>query len=241
MRDQTRRLAGALPFARAREIVLSRLPDPSRETVDLMAGLGRILARDVAADRDLPAENTALRDGYALSSALTAEASPGHHAGFEVTQKLTAGDLRGLPLRGGTCAAVSTGAPVPDGADCVVPDEEVSEEEGRIGVASPRAPGENVRQRGEHFRKGEVLAPAGRWIRPEEIHALASLGLSRVETLRPARVAVITTGSELVALGDKPSAGQLWASNLYFLAAYVRMAGGQTAFLGIVPDRRADI
>jgi molybdopterin molybdotransferase len=242
VRSQTRRLGpNALSFARAREIVLSRLPAPSVETVDLLASLGRILAREVVADHDHPVENTALRDGFAVSSRLTAEASPGHHAAFEVTQRITAGDLAGVPLREGTCAAVSTGAPVPDGADCVVPDEEVVEEEDRVCVASPCAAGENVRQRGEHFRKGDVLAPAGRQIRPEEVHALASLGRSRLDTWRPPRVAVITTGSELVALGDKPAAGQLWASNLYFLAAYVRMAGGQTVFLGIVPDRREDI
>jgi len=94
----------------------------------------------------------------------------------------------------------------------------------------------HVRRRGEYFRKGEVLARAGAVIRPEEIQALAAAGNSHVPTVRPPRVAVISTGSELVDVGETVGAGQLWASNLYYIAAYVQGGGGKPHVLRIVPD-----
>ncbi|GEM_PF-79634 len=232
---------GAVTFETARDTVFSHLPPPREETVDLLDALGRVLASDVVADQDDPGEDRSLRDGYALISRASNTARPAEPAAFSIRHSVSAGDVPDFTLDEMECVSIATGAPLPEGTDTVVPLEEARIEGDRLLLSAPVGGGTHVRRRGEHFRRGDVLAPAGRVVRPEEIQALASSGLSRVKTVAFPSVAVISTGSELVDAGESVGAGQVRASNLYFIASYVRLASGRSPEMNIVPDQPAAI
>ena len=167
-------------------------------------------------------------DGYALRADDCDGAAPGAPVSLDVLSDLPAGSVSTDEVRPGTAIRIMTGAPLPAGADSVVPVEATTSEGSRVRITAPVKRGANVRLAGEDLREGEELLPKGFVLNPAALGVLASVGLSEVPVHPRARVAILTTGDELVAAGDEPGPGQIRDSNIHTMC-------GQAAAFGAVP------
>jgi molybdopterin molybdotransferase len=223
-------------FEEARKIILERVSPLGAEDVQLAAAVGRVLAHDFAAPRDFPAWDNSAMDGYAVRSGdVRAPAT------LRLSAYIPAGSPGAGPLAAGTAAKILTGAPLPAGADAVVPIEDAEEREGAVAIPGPVRPGAHVRRRGEDLRAGERILAAGAVLGPAEVSLLASCSRLSVPVFRRARVAILSTGDELVAPGEPLGPGQIHDSNGLALAAAVAQIGAQPAPLGIARDDRASL
>ncbi len=232
------------PVEEARAIFLKACPQrsPHTETVPLSEALGRITAVPVPAPEDLPPFPRTSVDGYAVRAADTFGASEGLPAYLKVTGEILMGQAPPGPLAPGEAQRISTGGALPEGADAVVMiehTEAVADDE--IGVMRPVSPGENVMHRGEDAKAGDVLLPAGHQIRAQELALLQSAGILEVEVVRRPRVAIISTGDELVSPDRRPGLGQIRESNGAAVTALVRRDGGEPTYLGMAEDHEASI
>ncbi len=209
------------------------------ETVDLLAGVGRVLAESILADRDFPPFDRATRDGYAVRAADLAEVP----ARLEVVGEVKAGDWPDpavCSVGRGQAVGIMTGSPLPAGADAVVMVEHTSllAEGSSVDVRRSVTAGENFVPRGAEARAGQRLLDRGRRLDHAGIAIAASAGKSQVPVFRKPRVAVLSTGDEVVEIDATPGPAQIRNSNSYSLAAQVQNAGGEAARLGIAPDER---
>jgi molybdopterin molybdotransferase len=230
-----------IPVEDARARVLGHVAVMGTEQVEIARALHRVLAEDVVVPRDVPPWPNSSMDGYALRSADTAAATGAAPARLAVAGRVAAGAIAERPLTAGEAFRIFTGAPMPDGADGVIPQEDVHEENGALLVPRPVRAGEFVRPRGEDMRAGETALTRGRDLGPGEIGLLATLGRPRTEVFRCPRVAILSTGDEIVDLGSAPGPGQIPNSNTYSLMAQVAEAGAVPVNLGVAPDRLEDI
>jgi molybdopterin molybdotransferase len=213
---------------------------PANERVDLAHAVGRVLARPLSADSDQPPFTRSTRDGYACRAS---EAST--HAFLALTGSVRAGDAPAPMLASGTACEIMTGAPVPDNADAVAMLEhvEVAQDEsgGRVRLLPPRTldPGENLVVRGAQARAGNELLPAGTPITAAQIALAASCGHASLDVFVRPRVAILTTGDELVPAEAVPGPGQIRNSNAPMLAALVAAAGGEPWVLPTASDNPA--
>ncbi|MFO7647013.1 gephyrin-like molybdotransferase Glp [Halomonas campaniensis] len=220
--------------ARARMIAAAR-PVEGAERVPLAQVAGRVAAEEVTATLDLPGVDNSAMDGYALR---LAERSP---EGLPVTLRVPAG-AGVLRLPPGGCARIFTGAPVPLGADAVVPQERVSlDERGRVHIEGELTEGANIRRRGEETRAGELLLPAGARLDAAAIALLASHGIAEVAVVRRLTVALISTGDELIEPGANRVPGQVYDSNRAMLTALLARAGCEVLDLGVIADTSLDL
>lgn len=232
-------MMAALPsFGEAAGVVYeyaSKLLDrPHRsEHVPLDRAVGRIPAQPIRADRDMPAFPRSTRDGFAVR---VEEASA--HGWLQVTGSIRAGDPPAGPLPAGSAWEIMTGAAVPEGADAVAMLEHVEHEGNRIRLVKDRMleAGENVVAAAAEARAGDELIPAGRWLSASQIAAAATCGYANVEVFARPRVAILTTGDELVPVSATPGAGQIRNSNAPMLAALVSQAGGDPWIMPAVKD-----
>jgi molybdopterin molybdotransferase len=207
------------------------------ETVDLDAAVGRVLAADVTSDRDLPGFRRSTVDGYAVAAASTFGASESQPALLAVVGAIEMGGAASLAVGPGQAARIPTGGMLPAGADAVVMVEHTEPiDDTALEVVRSVAPHENVIQPADDAAAGETLVRAGRRLRAQEIGLLAALGRPRVAVRRRPRVAVVSTGDEVVPIDAEPAPGQIRDVNSYSLAAQVEAAGGLPARLGIVAD-----
>ncbi|MEW5724538.1 MAG: gephyrin-like molybdotransferase Glp [Thermodesulfobacteriota bacterium] len=212
------------------------------ETVDLAAAAGRVLAEDVAAEADLPDFPRATMDGYAVRARDTYGASEGLPGLFEVVGEVAMGERPGFSVGSGQTARVWTGGMMPEGSDAVVMIEYSRRvDERTVELARPVAPFENVVRPGEDVRRGQVLLARGRRLRAQEVGLLAALGRERLLVVRVPRVAVISTGDEVVPVSQNPGPGQVRDVNTYTLSALVAEAGGTALSLGLVRDDLAEL
>jgi len=205
------------------------------ESVDLLAAAGRVLSERVTADRDLPPFPRSTRDGYAVRSADLSSLP----ATLDVIGEIKAGEEPDrIPpnVGGGQAAAIMTGAPVPAGADAVVMVEYTSQQEHRVEITHSVTPGENVVPRGAEAREGTLLLDRGLRLNPAAIALAASVGKSRLQVYKRPRVAVLTTGDEIVDVDAAPGPTQIRNSNSFSLAAQVQQAGGEPVLLPVAPD-----
>lgn len=218
-------------FEDARRLILQQASTLGVERVMLLNAPGRILAEEVVAPCDLPPYDVSAMDGYAVHAA-------GCQTGtsLKVTGFIPAGGQPSPVVTSGCAVKIMTGAPVPAGCDAVVPVEETEETEGRVRLLAPIAPGQHLRLRGEDVARGDLVIPAGSLIRPPEISMLASLGWLTVPVFRRARVAIVSTGDELVEPGMALEPGQIVNSNAFSLAAAVQECGAEPVLLGIARD-----
>jgi molybdopterin molybdotransferase len=207
------------------------------ESVDLLAADGRFLAASIVAPMALPPFMNSAVDGYAVRSAdLPREAE----RAFAVSGRVQAGSAAPQAIAPGEAVRIFTGAPMPGGADTVFMQEDVRiDAAGRVVVPSGLKPGANVRPAGEDVPEGRVALPAGRRIRPQDIALAAALGLTRLDVRRRLRIAVFSTGNEVVSPGAARTDVQLFDSNRYMLMAMLKRLGCEVSDLGILRDDRA--
>jgi molybdopterin molybdotransferase len=208
------------------------------ETVLLTEADGRVLAESITAPLPLPPFTNSAVDGYAVRSGDLGLVS---QQAFPVTGRIAAGERATSPVESGHAVRIFTGAPMPEGADTVFMQEDVRIEEGRVLLPAGLRAGANVRAAGEDVAKGSEALPAGRRLRPQDVALIAALGLTRMTVRRPIRVAVFSTGNELVAPGDVRATQQLYDSNRFMLMALLRRLGCAVGDLGILPDDTATL
>lgn len=220
--------------------LLATLPDTAQRQ-ELLATLdadGRVLAQDVVSHLEVPPQDNSSMDGYALRCADVQSGSA-----LPVSQRIAAG-MAGVPLQPGTAARIFTGAPIPPGADTVVMQEDCVLTPGSgesITVQSTPTPGQWIRRRGEDVTRNATVLDRGQRLGPAALGLAASVGLAQLQVACPPRVALFSTGDELVMPGTVApadmAAGAIYNSNRFFLAALLRRMGCVVTDLGIVPDR----
>ena len=213
--------------------ILSRVRPLGTEQVDVLGALGRVLGEPIVARRELPPWPNSSMDGYAIRSGDTRADG----AELAVVGRVTAGDMPSRRLAAGEAMRIFTGAPLPEGADAVVPQEDVAADGDRIAVPGRIERGAYVRPAGEDVRAGDVVVAPGQPAGAAEVGLLATLGYARVRVHRRPRVAILSTGNELAELGTVPGAGQIPNTNTYSLMAQTLEAGAEPVSLGVVPDR----
>jgi molybdopterin molybdotransferase len=229
-------------FEAAIRVVLEQaesLPAPSLERVSLSGSLGRVLAQAVKADRDQPGFDRSTRDGFAVRAS---DWVPG--ISLRVAGQVRAGDFwRGSPLEPRTAIEIMTGAPVPEGADAVAMVEHSRRSSDAILPLDGRSlvAGENIVLRGSEARAGAEVLPAGIRIGAAEVALAATCGYAEVEVFRRPRVAIVSTGDELVEVDRSPEPHQIRNSNSYAIAAMVTAAGGVAERLPIARDLREEV
>ncbi len=202
----------------------------------LLECLDSVLAEDVSADMDIPPFDNSAMDGYALIAADTASATQESPITLKVIADLPAGYPPPPAVRSGEAVRIMTGAPMPRGTDAVARIEDVEGGGDTVRVSRPLLPGQDLRQRGEDVRTGDLVLTAGMVVRPGEIGMLATLGRKRAKVIRAPRVAVLTTGDELVDPEEPVTPGKIRNSNLYSISAQVRACGGEPVMLGVARD-----
>jgi molybdopterin molybdotransferase len=225
-----------LAFEDARRVVEShaaQVAPGGNETLALLQAAGRVLAEPIAADRDIPPFPRSTRDGYAVRATDLATLP----AQLKVIGEIKAGPLQ-LPssLNRGEAFSIMTGAPVPQGADAVVMVEYTSPKGDSVEITKGAAPGENIVQQGAEARRGSLLLDRGAHLNETAIALAASVGKSRLQVFTRPRVAVLSTGDEIVALDAEVGLTQIRNSNSYSLAVQIQQAGGEPVLLPIAPD-----
>jgi molybdopterin molybdotransferase len=224
-----------IPVADARARILADVAGATpEETLPVARALGRVLARDVRAPFDVPPADNSAVDGYAVQGT---DLVPGGRARLRVVADLPAGAVYEGRVGPGQTLRIMTGAPMPQGADTVVP-QELSESAGDWVHLRAVEPGANVRARGEDVRTGAIVLQAGAVLRPQELGLLASLGFADIRAHRRPRVALLSTGDEVVEPGHPRRPGQIYDANRFCLGGMVEGAGADPIDLGIVPDVR---
>jgi molybdopterin molybdotransferase len=231
-----------ITLAEARRLVLDDAAPLPAERMPAEGALGRVLAEPVASPRTLPPADVSAMDGYALRAEDVAGASGEGPVALPVAFEVRAGGGAPRRLGPGEAARIFTGAPVPDGADTVVRQEDTEAAEGRVAVRVAPPRGEHVRPAGEDVREGDVVLPPGTRLGPPQLGMLASLGRTRVAVHRRPRVAILSGGDELVEPDARDlSGGRIVSSNGIALAAQCREAGAEAVDLGIARDTPQDL
>jgi len=221
--------------------ILSNIYPLGVEKVSILDALGRVIAEDIYANRDIPPLDNSAMDGYALRVEDVQKASSSHPVRLEVIEDLPAGFISKKKVEGGKAIRIMTGAPIPKGADTVIPVEETKKEDGSVLILKAVAIGENIRKSGEDVKKGDRVISKGDMIRPAEVGMLASVGRSFISVYQRPLVAILCTGDELVDVDGELDEVKIISSNSYTLAAQVKDCGGIPLQLGIAKDRKEEI
>ena len=227
-----------LTFEEARSAVeqhAATIPRPAVETVQLDATLSRILAEPIIADRDVPPFPRAMRDGYAVRAADLATLP----TRLKILGEIKAGgDPSAFHLQPGQAASIMTGAPAPAGADAVVMVEHTTSNGDIVEIARSIVSGDNIVPTGAEAHRGDSLLAPGTHVDEAVIAVAASVGKVRLRVYARPRIAILSTGDELVSLNETPGPNHIRNSNSHSLAAQVRKAGGEPAILPIAPDEK---
>jgi molybdopterin molybdotransferase len=221
----------------AQEKILSHIRELEEEERPVLDCLGQVLSQDIYSYLNIPPHDNSAMDGYAVRFEDTV-----NFPHLSVIGEVACGSFPTCKVEPGTAIRIMTGAPLPYGADVVVPFEDTDEEEqekvkpSRITIKGKVEEGENIRRRGEDIQKGVLVLPKGTLIYPPEIGVLACLGLSRAPVVRRPVVSIIATGDELAEAGQPLSPGKIYDANTYTVAAQVRCYGGIPRILGIGTD-----
>jgi molybdopterin molybdotransferase len=221
-------------FEEARRIILDHVTPLGVERVELLASLGRVLAEDMNAPWDMPLYDNSAMDGFAVRAVDCGEEA----APLQITGYIPAGGSVSGPILAGCAIRIMTGAPIPHNCDAVVPVEETEEADGMVSIKSAVRQLQHIRFRGEDVANGDTFLTAGTVVQSPEISMLASFGKAIVPVYRKARIAVLSTGDELIELGEPPEPGRIINSNALSLAAAIRETGAEPVIIGIARDNR---
>jgi len=218
--------------------ILAQISAPAPpELLALTRARERVLADDLRAPFDVPPSDNSAVDGYAVASG---DVPASGTRDLDVVAELPAGAVLDGVLTAGQAVRIMTGASMPRGADTVYPQEIVERHDGRVRVG-PLKKGANVRMRGEDVQAGTVAIERGTVLRPQELGLIASLGLWQILVHRRPRVALLSTGDEVVEPGTPRKAGQIYDANRFTLRGSIEQCGGEVLDLGIVPDVRDEL
>lgn len=220
-----------LSYYQARDQILESLQPLSMEQVSLLDAVGRAVAEDIIAKQPLPLFDNSAMDGYAVRAE---DCIAG--ATLPLNGYLPAGGKLDCRVEPGTAVKIMTGAPIPPGADAIVPFEETDEAPDKVTILGKVKKGDHIRWQGEDIKPGDRIIEAGSVLRPAEISLLASFGMSLLKMHRRVRVAILSTGDELQELDEIRSEGGIINSNSWALAAAVREIGAEPQMLGIARD-----
>jgi len=213
------------------------IPSLAKEEISISQALGRVLFEDILSSEDLPEFNRSTMDGYAVRSADTFGATESLPALLRVVGDIPMGTISARSIGKGEVMKIATGGALPPGADAVVMFEHAQPvDDTRIEVVKPAAPLEHVIQAGDDIRKGELVLSRGHRFRAQDMAALASLGITRIKVIEKPKVAIISTGNEIVPADSTPALGQIRDSNSYNLEGLITQAGGSAHKMGIIPD-----
>ncbi|OGP95664.1 MAG: hypothetical protein A2157_09335 [Deltaproteobacteria bacterium RBG_16_47_11] len=230
-----------ISFEEALDNILSRIQPLGLEKVLLLESLGRIIGEDTYARRDIPPLDNSAMDGYALRFEDIRETSKDHPVRLKVIEDLPAGFVSKKTIGKGQAIRIMTGAPIPKGADTVIPVEETTKGDGFAFILKVASPGENIRRSGEDVKKGNRVISKGDMIRPAEVGMLSSVGRSSVFVYQKPLVAILCTGDELVDMDEDLDESKIISSNSYTLAAQVKDCGAVPVLLGIARDKKEEI
>lgn len=229
--------AGLMPLDTALAQMLDRItPLNATETVPLLQAFSRVTAHDIVSPLDVPGFDNAAMDGYAVRLNDLRDG-----AALPVAGKAFAGQPFNDAWPAGTCIRIMTGAPVPEGCDAVVMQEETEQTEAGVRFIAPVKAGQHIRRRGEDIAHGAVVFPAGTPLTVAELPVLASLGIAEVEVVRKVRVAVFSTGDELQLPGQPLGDGQIYDTNRLAVHLMLQQLGYEVINLGIIPDDPAKL
>jgi molybdopterin molybdotransferase len=228
--------AKTISIEEARARVLAEAIPLSVESRPLVEALGAVLAEDIVAGHSVPPFDNSAMDGFAVRAADIVDAHADGPVLLVVAETIPAGHVATRALGLDEAAKIMTGAPLPEGADAVVQSEAASEQNGHVLIYEAVKPGKNVRRAGEDVMEGDRVLGPGSVLGPAEIGLIASLGRPTVQVHRRPRVAIISTGSELVEIDQPLGPGQIRNSNSFSLGAQCQQLGIEATSLGIVPD-----
>lgn len=208
-----------------------------KRTVPISGALGRIIVEDVTAPEDVPGFNRSTMDGFAVMARDTFGATESLPAYLDVDGEIFMGREAREPLASGRAWRIPTGGMLPPGADAVVMVEHTEELDSRtIGVTRPVAPGDNIVRKGEDVAAGSTVLNRGRLIRPQDLGVLSAMGINSLEVIEPFRVAIISTGDEVVGPEERPAPGQVRDINSYALYGLAQQCGARPEIVGIIKD-----
>jgi molybdopterin molybdotransferase len=232
---------GMISVEEALDKILSHIEPLGTEKVLLLEALGRVIAEEIHAKRDIPPLDNSGMDGYAVRWRDIQGTSIGEPVRLEVIEDLPAGFVSKKTVQQGQAIRIMTGAPIPRGADTVVPVEETKGESGSVLILKAVVRGDCIREAGEDVRRGDRVISRGDVIRPAEVGMLASLSRSSVSVYQRPQVAILCTGEELVDVDEELDVAKIVSSNSYTLAAQVRDCEAIPIQLGIAKDRKDEI
>ncbi len=235
-----------LTVREAQDRILAAIQPVETTSVTLERAAGRVLADDIAAPFDFPHFDNPSMDGFALRAADSSPAAPASSLTLRVVADIAAGSSPARRLARGEAARIMTGAPLPEGADAVIPVEDTDFNHREAGAPAPEQVtllravrvGENVRPRGQDFARGAILLQGGHRLRAQDLGLLAMLGVAEVPVFRTPRVALLSSGNELVSVSQPLAPGKIYDSNSYALAAQIESCGAELLPLGVAPDER---
>lgn len=225
----------------AREIILSKIDFKGVEKVSLDNALGRILAEDIVAQRSNPPMDNSAMDGYAVITADILSATPDNPVKLEVVEHVPAGAVATVTLKNHQAIRIMTGAPIPQGADAVLMQEDTDKNGNGILAKDKTEVGENIRLAGEDVKVGDLVIKKGVAITPSHIGMMAVVGRSNIYVSQRPTVAILSTGDEIIELDGHPTGPCIYNSNGYMLAAQIRSAGGIPCYLGVAKDNEEDL
>ena len=233
----------------ARERILSKLRPVTTETLPLVECASRVLAQDIAAANDHPLFDNSSMDGFAVRAADVVKAAAASPRGLRVVADIPAGSYLTVSLAQGEAARIMTGAQLPEGADAVVPVEDTNFDyrdagtpaPNEVQIFKPAKPGDNTRPRGMDIRAGEIVLYTGRALKPQDLGLLAMLGVARVIVYQKPRIALFSSGDELLEVDAPLEPGKIRDSNSYMLAALIESAGADLIRLSVAKDSHESV
>ncbi|WP_303722774.1 gephyrin-like molybdotransferase Glp [Malonomonas rubra] len=225
-----------LSFYQARDLIVDSVRPLAVEKVSLLDAAGRATAEDIVANQPLPLFDNSAMDGYAVRAEDCVSGKT-----LSVQGYIPAGGKLNCKVEPGTAVKIMTGAPIPPGADAIVPFEETEESPDRVTILGKVKQGDHIRWKAEDIKPGDRIIDKGTVLRPAEISLLASFGMSMINVHRRVRVAILSTGDELQELDEQPIEGGIINSNSWALAAAIREIGAEPLMLGIARDNRESL